>query len=115
MIRQKVFFDTAKATIKNKSFGLLNQVAKILTQHPELGRVSIEGHTDSVGKPEANRTLSQGRAESVRAYLIKQGVDSARLQAKGFGPDRPFGTNLTAVGRENNRRVEFVVVPEGAQ
>lgn len=110
VIKEKVFFDTAKATIKPKSFPLLAQVAQVLTEHPELAQIAIEGHTDNVGKPEANRVLSQKRAESVRDFLVKKGVAAARLQPKGFGPDRPADLNTTASGRENNRRVEFVVV-----
>ncbi len=110
IIKQKVFFDTAKATIKPKSFPLLDQVARVLTEHPELEHVRIEGHTDNVGKPDSNRKLSQRRAESVRDYLTGKGVPADRLEAQGFGPDRPADVNTTNAGRENNRRVEFVVV-----
>ncbi len=110
VIKEKVFFDTAKATIKPKSFPLLSQVAQILVEHPELAQIAIEGHTDNVGKPEANRILSQKRAESVRDFLVKKGVGAGRLEPKGFGPDRPAELNSTAKGREANRRVEFVVV-----
>lgn len=109
VIKEKVYFDTGKATIKPMSFGLLNQVGQILVTHPEIARIIVEGHTDNVGKPEANRALSQKRAESVRDYLVKRGVETSRLQPKGYGPDRPSDSNGTATGRENNRRVEFVL------
>ncbi len=109
VIKEKVFFDTAKATIKPRSFPLLSQVAAILVDHPELALVRIEGHTDNVGKPDNNRKLSQRRAESVRDFLTKKGVAASRLEPKGFGPDRPSDVNTTPLGRENNRRVEFVV------
>ncbi len=109
VIKEKVFFDTGKATIKEKSFELLTQVARVLAEHPEIQHVVIEGHTDNVGKPDANRVLSQRRAESVRDFLTAKGVAASRLEPKGFGPDRPADVNTTAAGRENNRRVEFVV------
>jgi outer membrane protein OmpA-like peptidoglycan-associated protein len=110
VIKEKVFFDTGKAVVKPKSFNLLDQVARILVEHPEIARVSVEGHTDNAGKADYNRKLSQLRAEAVRDYLVKKGVERARLDAKGFGPDRPTSANNTAAGRENNRRVEFVVL-----
>jgi len=110
MIKQKVFFDTGKASIKPMSFQLLTQVAQVLVEHPEIERVRIEGHTDNVGKPDSNRLLSQKRAEAVRDFLTSKGVAAARLESQGFGPDRPADVNSTAAGRENNRRVEFVVV-----
>jgi OOP family OmpA-OmpF porin len=115
-LKDTVYFDTAKATIQRRSFKLLDQVAKILIEHPELEKVLIEGHTDSQGKAESNRKLSQRRAEAVRSYLIKKGVAAERLEAKGFGPDRPIADNDTAKGRAANRRVDFITQPgEGAQ
>jgi outer membrane protein OmpA-like peptidoglycan-associated protein len=72
--------------------------------------VLVEGHTDSTGKYESNIKLSERRAEAVRTYLVKKGVQPDRLEAKGFGPDRPVADNKTAAGREANRRVEFVLV-----
>jgi outer membrane protein OmpA-like peptidoglycan-associated protein len=115
-LKDAVYFDTAKATIQARSFKLLDQVAKILKEHPELERVVIEGHTDNAGKPEANLKLSQRRAESVRNYLIKKGVEPQRLEAKGFGQERPIADNKTAKGRATNRRVEFITTPrEGSQ
>ncbi len=108
-IKDKVYFATGKATLLPRSFKLLNQVASVLMLHPEIPRVQIEGHTDNRGSAELNRTLSQARAEAVRDYLAKQGVDAQRLGAKGFGPDRPAAPNATAKGRELNRRVEFTI------
>ncbi len=106
-ILDKVYFDTAKATIQKKSFPLLDQVAQVLVAHAELTRVQIEGHTDSQGKADKNKKLSQERADAVKAYLVKQGVDAARLTAVGFGQEKPAATNDTAEGRDANRRVEF--------
>lgn len=115
-IKEQVFFETSKAVIKRESFELLDQVAKLLIDNPHVGNIKIEGHTDSRGKYKSNMKLSQDRADSVRKYLIKAGVDADRLTAHGYGPDRPIDTNDTAEGRAKNRRVEFVVLglPEDA-
>jgi outer membrane protein OmpA-like peptidoglycan-associated protein len=115
-IKDTVYFDTAKAKIQPRSFKLLDQVAKLLKEHPELEKVWIEGHTDNQGKPERNLKLSRDRAEAVRAYLIKKGVAPERLVAQGFGQERPIADNKTAKGRAANRRVEFLTTPrEGTQ
>ena len=109
MILDLVYFDTNKASIKKRSFPLLKQVAKVLDEHPEVKHIRIEGHTDSQGKDERNLALSQGRAESVQTFLIKNGIAPTRLRAKGFGESTPVETNATAKGRSANRRVEFVI------
>lgn len=106
-LKQKVFFATNQAKIQRKSFELLNQVASVLLEHPEIGKVAIEGHTDNVGTAARNRQLSLARANAVLTYLIDQGVSPSRLDAQGYGPDRPIESNATAQGREVNRRVEF--------
>ena len=112
MILDKVFFDTNKATIKPVSFGLLDQVAQILRGHSEL-KVEIQGHTDAQGDMDHNIQLSKERAESVRTYLIKKGVDPARMISGGYGPTVPIADNKTKAGREANRRVEFhILEPE---
>ena len=115
-IKEQVFFETAKAKIKPESFDLLNQVAKLLNDNPHIGNITVEGHTDSRGKYKNNIKLSQDRANSVMKYLIEQGVDPNRLNAIGYGPDRPIDDNNTDEGRARNRRVEFVVLglPEDA-
>jgi outer membrane protein OmpA-like peptidoglycan-associated protein len=108
-IEDKVYFDTGKATIQERSHGLLDDVARVMQAHPEVKRVVIEGHTDNTGAPSFNKTLSAARAAAVREYLVGRGVDAARLEAKGFGAERPAESNKTAKGREANRRVEFIV------
>ncbi len=108
-VKQKVFFQTAKAAIKKESFELLNEVAQAILDHPKF-RIGIEGHTDSVGKPKVNRKLSQDRANAVRMYLIGQGVAPERLQAVGMGDDVPLDDNATEAGRAVNRRVEFHIL-----
>lgn len=109
VISEKIFFDPRKATIQARSFALLDEVAKLLRAHPEVEHVFIDGHTDSQGTPEINRTLSRGRADAVKQYLVKAGVEARRLEGRGFGPDRPIADNGTPAGREQNRRVEFVI------
>ena len=113
-IKQKVFFDPGKTRVLPQSFGLLNDVARVIGAHPEMNAIVIEGHTDNTGNAQRNREVSQGRAEAVRDYLIKKGVAPNRLQAKGFGPDRPIAPNLTVPGRAKNRRVEFRLVSQKA-
>ncbi|MCP4445909.1 MAG: OmpA family protein [Myxococcales bacterium] len=107
-IRQTVYFDTNKTTIKPVSFGLLNEVAMALKDNPKIS-IQVEGHTDSRGRNARNLRLSQGRANSVRTYLIGQGVGADRMAAKGFGEEIPLSDNRTNAGREQNRRVEFLI------
>jgi OOP family OmpA-OmpF porin len=76
----------------------------------EIPLVVVGAHTDDRGFPADNRRLSQARAEAVRQYLITKGVPAERLQAQGYGQERPIDTNATSIGRENNRRVEFLIV-----
>ncbi len=112
-LTEKVFFDTGKVTVKPTSFSLLDEVASVVKDHAEeVKRIRIEGHTDNVGNAATNNKLSAGRAEAVRAYLVQKGVTPERLEAAGFGASRPVADNSTASGREENRRVEFVVVSQ---
>ncbi len=108
-----VHFDYNKATIQPRSYPLLDKVARILVSHKEILQVSIEGHTSSEGTAEYNRALSQRRAEAVRDFLASRGVEMERMLAKGFGEDRPVATNSTEVGRQANRRVEFLTRQAG--
>jgi outer membrane protein OmpA-like peptidoglycan-associated protein len=86
---------------------VLQAVAKVLKDHPEIKKVRVEGHTDNIGNPGYNKTLSANRAASVVKWLTKNGIDAARLTSQGFGQDRPIDSNTTEAGRKNNRRVEF--------
>jgi outer membrane protein OmpA-like peptidoglycan-associated protein len=72
----------------------------------------VEGHTDSTGSSSLNLKLSEKRAIAVRDYLVKNGIDTTRLEAKGFGEGNPIDTNDTRAGRANNRRVEIKVTNE---
>jgi OmpA-OmpF porin, OOP family len=109
-IHEKVFFDTNKATVQQRSFGLLDDVSKLIVANPNVGKIRIEGHTDDRGAAALNRKLSQARADAVRDYLVARGVDGGRLETQGFGPDQPAQSNKTAAGREANRRVEFSIL-----
>jgi OmpA-OmpF porin, OOP family len=107
-LKQTVFFDTNKATIKAVSFALLTEVAQAMKDNPTL-KVDVEGHTDSVGNDNFNLKLSQRRAESVKKFLVGKGVAADRMVPKGYGENVPIADNRTADGRSQNRRVEFVI------
>lgn len=109
-ILQQVQFDTGKATIKKVSDPLLDEVAGVLKDHPEILKVEVQGHTDNRGSASFNRKLSQDRANSVRAALVARGIAEERLVAKGYGPDAPIADNKTVEGRQKNRRVQFVIL-----
>jgi large repetitive protein len=112
-ILDKIYFDTARATIQPRSFKLLDQIAQTLRGHEEIKKIRIEGHTDSQGPDESNLKLSQKRADAVKDYLIKKGqVDPARLESVGYGETRAIAPNNTVKGREQNRRVEFVILQD---
>jgi outer membrane protein OmpA-like peptidoglycan-associated protein len=106
-----VLFDTAKWTLRPAAREKLARVSGIILSHPGL-RIEVEGHTDSVGSDAYNQRLSEQRAESVRDYLLSQGLKSDILTAKGFGETTPVASNDTAAGRQQNRRVELVVSGE---
>jgi outer membrane protein OmpA-like peptidoglycan-associated protein len=106
-----VFFATNKDVILQKSYPVLESVAEALRVAKDIKKLAVEGHTDNRGKADYNRELSDRRAKSVMRYLIdKGGIDAGRLEARGYGPDKPIADNKTAKGREKNRRVEFVIV-----
>lgn len=103
-----IHFETNSDRLLPDSAPVMKAVARALEKNPNL-KLSIEGYTDSTGSAQSNQELSQRRAEAVRSVLVSQfGVDAARLTAKGFGPAKPIGSNDTADGRAQNRRVEFV-------
>ncbi|MFP2933051.1 OmpA family protein, partial [Pyxidicoccus sp. 3LG] len=110
-LTERIFFAFDEAEVLPRSYPLLDQVAKVMLEHPELEHVVVEGHTDTIGSAAYNRRLSQARAEAVCAHLERRGVEAKRLRAVGRGPDVPADTNDTAAGRERNRRVEFHIVP----
>ena len=104
-----IYFDVDKDTIKPRSRVTLDRAVKVLTDFPTT-RWKIGGHTDSDGAREHNIDLSNRRAASVRQYLIDRGIDGARLESQGFGPDEPIDTNATKKGKARNRRIEFQLI-----
>jgi outer membrane protein OmpA-like peptidoglycan-associated protein len=100
-------FDTGKATLREGSTGKLDIVVEYMT-HRKSAQVEISGHTDNAGKPAANKTLSEKRAQSCRAYLISKGIDGSRITAVGYGQERPIAPNDTQENRQKNRRIEVV-------
>lgn len=113
-ILDAVYFDTGEATIQQRSFGLLNQVASILLENPQIRKIQVEGHTDDRGAKDFNMDLSQRRADAVRQFLIDQGISPDRLVGKGFGPTRPILPNTSDRNRALNRRVEFNILEQPA-
>ncbi len=103
-----VLFVTGQSVLLPIAQERLNQVAQALKDQPN-GNIVVEGYTDSVGSQASNEELSRRRAESVREYLVSQGVDKDRIRAQGMGPSRPIADNKTPEGRANNRRVEIVI------
>lgn len=100
-------FDTGKSEIKPESQSVISQIVEMMRSNPEL-KIGVEGHTDNVGTPASNKTLSEARAKSVVAAIVAQGISADRLSPAGFGQDRPIADNNTEEGRAKNRRVELV-------
>ncbi len=105
---KNIFFATGSAKLLAKSNASLNNVVTILAENPGY-KVDISGHTDNTGKADKNQILSEARANSVKAYFVAKGVNESRLNATGFGQDKPIASNKTAKGRTQNRRVEMTV------
>ncbi|WP_084736005.1 thrombospondin type 3 repeat-containing protein [Cystobacter ferrugineus] len=112
-IKKQIKFASGSAKIIGKeSFTILDDVAQVLRDMPTIKKIRIEGHTDSVGKAVNNMKLSQSRADAVMAQLLKRGIDPGRMQAVGYGMEKPIASNLTAKGRAENRRTEFNIVDQ---
>lgn len=99
-------FDAGTADIKADGARILDNVVAVLQANPSV-KAEIQGHTDNTGSAAFNKKLSQKRAESVMAYMIKEGSGKERLSAVGYGFDRPAVSNDTAAGRAENRRGEL--------
>jgi OOP family OmpA-OmpF porin len=106
-IDEQIKFRFNKADIDPASDPILEDVAKVLKDHPEIGHLRIEGHTDDKGSRPYNLKLSDTRAAAIRDWLVKHKIDAARLTSVGLGATKPIDTNATEEGRRNNRRVEF--------
>jgi outer membrane protein OmpA-like peptidoglycan-associated protein len=110
VIRRKIHFAINSSEIAQSSFGLMDEIADVFLNHPELKLVEIQGHTDNKGRRQYNVRLSERRAKAVSQYLVDSGVTESRLRAKGFGPLKPMAPNFTSQGRARNRRVEFHII-----
>jgi outer membrane protein OmpA-like peptidoglycan-associated protein len=106
-----VLFATAKFDLRPEARERLAKLSGIVLAHPGLN-LAVEGHTDNVGGDAFNQTLSEQRAQSVRQYLIDQGLDASTITAQGFGKGMPVADNSTAEGRQKNRRVEIIISGE---
>jgi outer membrane protein OmpA-like peptidoglycan-associated protein len=106
-----VLFDTGKSDLRSEAREALAKLTGIVLNYPSL-HLTIEGHTDSTGGAELNQVLSEKRADSVRDYLVGQGLDTSSLSAQGLGMSDPVADNSTAQGRQKNRRVEIIVSGE---
>jgi outer membrane protein OmpA-like peptidoglycan-associated protein len=109
-VRGVIHFGTNNATIQPDGEQLLNEVADVIIRNPQVRRIRVEGHTDNRGSAQKNLELSKARAESVKAYLIKQGIDPNRLESEGYGATQPVVPNLTPASRARNRRVAFRIL-----
>lgn len=107
-----VLFEVGKADLKPGVQRKLIPLADFLKEHPNRG-VLIEGHTDSTGSADYNLDLSQRRAEAVANFLFQQGISPVRITTRGYGEAYPVTSNDTAAGRQQNRRVEVVILREG--
>ncbi len=112
VILEKVFFDTNKAIIKERSLPLLDDVAAILIKFPRIKKLEVQGHTDEVGSDEHNMKLSRARAAAVTAYLVSKGVEESRLVPVGYGETMPLDPGKNKAAYEKNRRVQFVILEQ---
>lgn len=108
LLSENLQYETGSAVISAASYALLNRLAVAAKACPD-AQIEVGGHTDPRGTRAMNMTLSQRRAESVVAFLGKQGVDTKRFSAVGYGPDKPIAENTTPQGMQKNRRTEFSV------
>jgi len=108
-LKKKIQFAKNSAKIVGNSKIILDMVIDAINSNPKIKKVTIEGHTDDTGIRDKNIKLSQERANAVKDYLVKNGIRPEILNAIGYGPDKPTSSNKSAKGREQNRRVEFVI------
>jgi outer membrane protein OmpA-like peptidoglycan-associated protein len=107
-----ILFDVGRSALKAGSQASIERIAAVLTQYPQ-HQIVVEGHTDATGSDELNLQLSRDRASAVRSALVAGGVDASKISAEGYGESRPVASNDNAEGRQQNRRVEIVIVGAG--
>jgi outer membrane protein OmpA-like peptidoglycan-associated protein len=109
--KSDILFGVDSAALKAGAYDELSRVARVLNQYPRTN-ITIAGYTDSTGSEEHNRVLSERRADNVRNALVGEGVNPARMKAIGYGESRPVADNATPEGRQMNRRVTILIVPQ---
>jgi outer membrane protein OmpA-like peptidoglycan-associated protein len=110
-VNEKIHFEFDSAKIREESHNLVDEIAQVINDHPEIVKLRVEGHTDTQGSREYNKDLSKRRAQAVVKYLVDVGgVDEGRLELEGYGFDQPVASNDTEEGMAKNRRVEFTIL-----
>lgn len=104
-----VLFQFDSHQLRNDAFRAVGEIAKVVQDYPER-KISVEGHTDSVGTIKYNQRLSEARARSVADELVAQGVSRRRIATYGYGESDPISSNRTEAGRSRNRRVEVIIM-----
>lgn len=113
VIREKIQFEVDKAIIKQESYGLMEEIGQTIRNNPQIKKLRIEGHASSEGSDKHNLDLSDRRAKAVMEHLVSvNGIEAARLVAKGYGETQPIASNESEEGREKNRRVEFTILDQ---
>jgi len=105
-----ILFDVDKSDAKPAARESIAKAAAVLVKYPDT-YITVEGHTDSTGKPEYNQRLSERRADAVRDLLVKDGVPASRIVTRGYGASDPVADNSTSEGRQSNRRVQLEIRP----
>lgn len=113
VISDKIQFKINSHEVLEVSYPLLDEVVTVMKNNPQIEEVVVEGHTDSTGKADWNKTLSQKRADSVMKYIVSKGIEQSRLKAVGYGSEKPLADNADEAGQEMNRRVEFLIAKQG--
>ncbi len=108
IVTEPILFNTGLAKLRESSLRPLDRLARVLIDHPEI-RMNIIGYTDNLGVESTNEKISADRAAAVLDYLVSRGVEAGRLQSSGMGSKNPIAPNDTQLGRQANRRIEFLV------
>jgi outer membrane protein OmpA-like peptidoglycan-associated protein len=108
VVLNNIFFEVNKYELRDVSKTELNTLVDLMKKNPTM-KIELSGHTDNSGIETENKVLSENRAKAVMEYLISNGIEAARLSAKGYGSTKPIADNKTEEGKQKNRRTEFVV------
>ncbi len=109
IVLENVYFPAGKAVLIPESYAALDRLVAFMKQNPDV-TIEISGHTNNIGDKKRLKDLSVRRAEAVKQYLVKHGINPSRIKTVGYGPDRPIADNSTEAGRRKNQRVEFKIL-----